>query len=78
MARLLISQPGSLRVTAEITGEPWYWRPFGDILHTVRTEETAFDHIYGKHNLGVVRRKPRSRRALDAYMGEVTATKPRP
>lgn len=72
MARLLLSQPGSLRVTAEITGEPWYWRPFGDMLHTVRTGETAFDHIYGKHTWDWFGENPGPAALFDAYMGEVT------
>lgn len=72
MAQLLISQPGSLRVTAEITGEPWYWRPFGDMLYTVRTGETAFDHLYGKHTWEWFAENPEPAALFDAYMGEVT------
>ena len=77
MARLLISQPGSLRVTAEVTGEPWYWRPFGEMLHTVRTGETAFDHLYGKHTWEWFGENPEPTALFDAYMGEITGNETR-
>lgn len=77
MARLLMSQPGSLRVTAEVAGEPWYWRPFGDMLHTVKTGETAFDHVYGKHTWDWFAENPEPAALFDAYMGEVTGNETR-
>jgi hypothetical protein len=40
--------PGSVRARAEVAGEEWMWRSWGELLHSVRTGETAFDHIYGK------------------------------
>ncbi|MDQ6698883.1 MAG: hypothetical protein M3Z36_01705 [Acidobacteriota bacterium] len=40
--------PDALRVSAEVVGEPWMWRSWGSLLHSVQTGETAFDHIYGK------------------------------
>jgi len=41
--------PGSLRAHAEAAGEEWLWRPWGALLHSVTTGETAFDHLYGKN-----------------------------
>lgn len=38
--------PGSLHAFAIFSGEEPY-RAFGEILHTVRTGETAFEHAYG-------------------------------
>ena len=40
--------PGSLRVSAEVHGEPWMRGPWGALMHSVQTGETAFDHVYGK------------------------------
>jgi hypothetical protein len=40
--------PGSMRTTAVVAGEEWMWRPWGALLHSVTTGETAFDHLYGK------------------------------
>ena len=39
--------PGSLRNSAIMTGEEWFWRPYGQLLHSVRTGETAFNHVFG-------------------------------
>jgi hypothetical protein len=39
---------GSLRFSAEVVGEAWMWSSWGSLLHTVRTGETAFDHLHGK------------------------------
>jgi hypothetical protein len=39
---------GSLRVAAEVAGEPWMRGPWGSLLHSINTGETAFDHVYGK------------------------------
>ena len=40
--------PGSLWAFAVSIGEPWWWRPWGELLHSVQTGEVAFDHIYGE------------------------------
>ena len=39
--------PGSLRVTAQVMAEDWYWKSWGALEHTIATGETAFDHVYG-------------------------------
>lgn len=43
---LMSSSPGALRARAILNGEDWY-TAWGDLLHSVRTGETAFDHVYG-------------------------------
>src|SRR6266568_6553997 len=49
MAGYLRSQvPCSLRAYAIMLGEQWHWRCWGEILHSVRTGKTAFEHIFGK------------------------------
>jgi hypothetical protein len=32
---------------AQLFGRPSYWRAWGDLLHAVRTGNTAFDHVHG-------------------------------
>jgi hypothetical protein len=45
--RCLVSgSPGALRARAIANGEEWY-RAWGGLLHSVRTGETAFDHVLG-------------------------------
>lgn len=39
--------PGSLRSYAMMRGETWYWQPFGELLHSVKTGQTAFAHVHG-------------------------------
>jgi ubiquinone/menaquinone biosynthesis C-methylase UbiE len=38
---------GSLRASAEVAGEPWMRGPWGALLHSIQTGDTAFDHVYG-------------------------------
>jgi hypothetical protein len=47
LGRCLVSgSPGALRARAILNGEDWY-TAWGDLLHSVRTGETAFEHAYG-------------------------------
>ena len=39
--------PGSLRPAVLLLLDESHWRPWGHLLHTVRTGETAFDHAHG-------------------------------
>jgi SAM-dependent methyltransferase len=40
--------PGSQRAFARLLGHDAWWRAWGDLLHSVRTGETAFRHAHGK------------------------------
>jgi predicted O-methyltransferase YrrM len=40
--------PGSLRGSAILYGERWWWQACGELLHSVRTGQPAFDHVHGK------------------------------
>jgi len=40
--------PGSLRGSAMLYGASWWWRACGELLHSVRTGEPAFDHVHGQ------------------------------
>lgn len=47
LGRCLASgSPGALRARAIANGEEWY-RAWGALLHSVRTGQTAFDHVFG-------------------------------
>jgi hypothetical protein len=39
--------PGSLRSWAMLIGRPYYFTTWGHLLHSVRTGEPAFPHVYG-------------------------------
>jgi hypothetical protein len=40
--------PGSMRGMAEFCGAEWSWKAWGELLYSVRTGKTAFDHAFGK------------------------------
>jgi hypothetical protein len=46
-AALRSGVPGSLRPAVQFLLNESHWRPWGHLLHTVRTGETAFDHVHG-------------------------------
>ena len=39
--------PGSVRAFSVMQGSEWAWRSWGEIMHSVRTEEPAFEHVFG-------------------------------
>lgn len=49
--------PGSLAAFAIFQGEEPY-RAFGELLHTVKTGETAFDHVYGMGHFDYLAQHP--------------------
>ncbi len=46
-AGLRTDSPGSISPMALMMLDPYEWRPWGELLHSVRTGETAFDHVHG-------------------------------
>jgi tRNA A58 N-methylase Trm61 len=49
LAELLRSDgPGSLHNMAIMHGEDWEWKTWGDIIHSVKTGEPAFEQVFGK------------------------------
>jgi O-methyltransferase domain/Dimerisation domain len=39
---------GSLRGSAILYGASWWWRACGELIHSVRTGQPAFDHVHGQ------------------------------
>jgi hypothetical protein len=61
---------GSLRATAEVAGEDWMWRPWGALLHSVQTGETAFNHLYGENAFDWLAEHPDAARLFDDSQAE--------
>jgi O-methyltransferase domain len=40
--------PGSLRESAMLYGERWWWQACGELLHSVRMGQSAFEHVHGQ------------------------------
>jgi hypothetical protein len=64
--------PHSLRVTAEVVGDEWLWRPWGELLHSVTTGETAFDHLYGQSTWTWFDEHPAAAARFNEFMDAIT------
>ncbi len=65
--------PGSQHALALMNGEEHY-RAWGELLHSVRTGETAFEHLYGKPIFDYLPEHPEAARTFDAAMVGVHGT----
>ena len=75
LGSLLVSGvPGSLRVSAEVAGEPWMWGPWGNLMHSIKTGEVAFDKLYGKHTWDWFAENPGPAQVFNAFMDEITGS----
>jgi O-methyltransferase domain len=59
--------PGSERERA-ITYGTWNYQAWGDVMHTVRTGEPAFDHVFGMPTYDYLARYPEMARHFDRQM----------
>jgi hypothetical protein len=50
--------PGSMRAVADYCGEDWSWRPWGQLLETVRSGKTAFDAVFGEQAFDYLAKHP--------------------
>ncbi|MFO0936536.1 MAG: methyltransferase [Gemmataceae bacterium] len=49
---------GSMRAVADYCGADWSWRPWGQLLETVRTGKTAFDEVFGEQAFEYLAKHP--------------------
>lgn len=70
VSRLLLSDdPDSLRYMVIATGEELY-RAAGELLHTVKTGETAFNHVYGMGHFEHLAQDPEASRTFNMFMAQ--------
>lgn len=62
----------SLRIAAEVVGEEWQWRPWGGLLHTVTTGQTAFNHVYGESTWSWFDHHPAAAARFNELMDAIT------
>ncbi len=60
--------PGSLRGYATVMGADWHWQMWKDILHSVKTGESAFEAIYGMGFEDYYQQHPEVAQNFDAAM----------
>jgi hypothetical protein len=69
MAECLQSDtPGSMRAWVLFTGEPYAFQPWGELLHSVRTGQTAFDHVHGMPIFDYYAQHPEQWKLFDVAM----------
>jgi O-methyltransferase domain/Dimerisation domain len=71
-ALLQTGVPGSLRALAIFLGEPEHWRPWGNLLHSVQTGQTAFDHTFGLRPYEYLAQYPAAAEIFHGAMTEFT------
>lgn len=71
-AHLRTDMPGSLRNLALMFGGEHSWRSWGDLLHSVRTGESAAQHIYGLDSFEYLAAHPKEASIFNAAMADIT------
>ncbi len=69
---LLSDSPYSLLPSALYAGEEAHWRPWGELLHVVKTGETPFEKVFGTDFFTYYSAHPHSSEIFDNYMDVVT------
>ena len=74
---LVTDHPESMRYVAIYMGEENY-KAAGGLLHTVKTGETAFDHIYGQGHFDWMSTHPEASKTFNMFMAQSTRRYGRP
>jgi SAM-dependent methyltransferase len=64
----------SFRAVAIANGEPWHWRPWGEMLHSVTTGRPAFDHVFDTDLYHYLASNPADALCFSEGMAGFTAT----
>jgi hypothetical protein len=70
--RLRSDTPDSQRAFALSYGEPWWWNAFGELLHSVKTGDTAFSRVHGMTFFEYLGRQPDAARIFNTNMTAAT------
>jgi len=71
-AQLRTAVPGSLRNRALLFGSERHWRSWGELLRSVRTGETAMQHLYGMGGFEYLAVHPQQAAIFNEAMAETT------
>ena len=64
--------PGSLRGSALLYGAPWWWRACGELLHSVRTGQPAFDRVHGQALFSFLDSEPEAAAVFNEHQTNMT------
>jgi SAM-dependent methyltransferase len=74
MASCLVSDaPGSMRAWATMFGEPWHRGPWSNILHSVRTGGSAFEHAFGMPFFSYLEQQPQAAQLFGGAMTSISS-----
>jgi SAM-dependent methyltransferase len=65
--------PGSLRAASIFMGEGWHMRAWGEIMYSVKTGQTSFEHVYGKPYFPYIGEHAEEARIFDDAMTSMSA-----
>ncbi len=65
--------PGSLRPVSRLLGSAWSWESWADLLYSVRTGESAFQHRFGMDRFAHLAANPELNAIFNAAMTGITA-----
>ena len=69
----LMQKCRSTRIPQALTqGSEWVWRSWGDIIHSVRSEKPAFEHVFGTPLFDYYDANPEAGRAGQAIYNPAT------
>ena len=60
--------PGSMRAYVITRGEEWLWRPWGALLHGVKTGDVPFEHVFGVELFDYLAQQPEAAAVFDQAM----------
>jgi hypothetical protein len=66
--------PNSVRAFAIMFGEEWHWQPWLNVLHSIQTGKTAFEHVYGMKLFQYLEKNPVNAQIFNEAMTSTTAT----
>ena len=72
---LLKDAPNSVRAAVMFWGEEMY-RVAGELLHSVKTGETAFDHVYGEGHFEYLSKHPEANETFNTMMAQMMRANP--
>lgn len=64
---------GSVRAIAVMFGEPWHYRPWGDLFYSVKTGETAFSYQFGQEAFPYLAQNDEAANIFNEAMTSVSA-----
>jgi len=70
---LTTESPKSMRDVASLYAEPWLWQTYGQLMHSVRTGESAFAHVHGQFFYDFLGSHPDEAAAFNRTMSGFTA-----